>query len=94
MEEASYPCGLTEFRQEPFTIMPEWRMAYIMAERNGFDQILIKAKETTYCSCHLGNQLNMKHPVCYMIIPDQIKNLGLVNVPCVSHGMKYTVNIQ
>ena len=74
--------------------MSEWRMADIMAQSNCLDQIFIKLQEPANCSCNSGNKLDMKDPVGYVVVIDQAKYLGFVNISDISPGVEDTISVK
>jgi len=65
-----------------------------MPQGNGFDQVLIQAKESAHRPGNFGHKLHMEYPVSYMIISDHVKDLGLVNISGVGLGMQNPVGIK
>jgi hypothetical protein len=65
-----------------------------MAQGNGLDQVLIQPQKTADSSADFGNQLDMQNPMGDVIVFDQIKNLGLVDIPGIGKGMQYPIRIK
>ncbi len=55
-------------------------VADIVAQRNGFDQILVEIEIAADGSGYPRNQLNMKDPVGDVVVSDQAENLGFVDI--------------
>jgi len=88
--QAMLPAELIE---DAFTDMAKGRMADVMAQGNGLDQILVEAQAAANGPADPGDQLDMENPVRDMIIVNQGKDLGLVNIAAVGPGMEDTVTI-
>jgi hypothetical protein len=69
-------------------------MADIMPQSNRFYEVFIQPEKTANGARDFGNQLYMKHPVRNVIIVYQIKDLGLVYVPCVGQGMQDAIRVR
>ena len=66
--------------QNMFTFMPERRVTDVMAQGNCLDQIFIQSQKASCCSGDSGDQLHMQHTMCDVVIVDQRKNLGFVDI--------------
>ena len=84
----------SQISEEAFSVMPEWGMAYVMAECNRFDQVFIEAQETSNSSGYTGHKLYMENPVGYVIIINKIEHLGLVNIADIGPGVEDAIGVQ
>ena len=73
--------------------MAKGRVADIVSKRNRFNQILIEIQKPPDGSRNFGNKLYVEDPMRNMIIFDQIKDLGFINVSGIGQGMEYPVHI-
>jgi hypothetical protein len=74
--------------------MTEWRVADIVPQGNGLDKVFVQPQETANGPGNLGDQLHMQDPVGYVVIVDQVKHLGFVNISGIGSGMENPVRIQ
>jgi hypothetical protein len=65
----------------------------IVAQGNRLNEVLVQPKETADGSRNPGDQLDMENSVTDVVVIDQGKNLGFVNVATITPGMQYTVSI-
>jgi len=50
---------LAELLEMLLSIVTEWRMAYVMPQGDGLNQILIESKQTSDTSSDFGHHLNV-----------------------------------
>ena len=74
-------------------LVAKGRVSDIMPQGNGLDQILVQPEETANSPADARYHLHVQHPVRYMIVIDQGKDLGRVNIPGKSPGMKDTIEV-
>jgi hypothetical protein len=85
---------LAQFGQVTFAFMAEWRMADIMAQGDCLDEVFVEPEKTADGAGNLGNQLHMQHPVRDVVVGNQVKYLGLVDVAGVGPTVQNPVRIQ
>ena len=71
---------LAQAVKDMFSFMTKGRMTKVMSQGNCLYQIFVQAKKTTCCSGNSGDQLYMKDTMGYVVIINQGKNLGFVNI--------------
>ena len=74
--------------------MAEGRVADIMSQGNGLDQIFVEPQKPADGTRDLGDQLHMQHTVGDVVVGNQVKNLSFVNVAGVGPAMQNSVSIQ
>jgi hypothetical protein len=74
--------------------MAEGGVTDIVAKGNSLDKIFIEMQEAADSPGYSGYQLNMQNPVGYMIIGDEGKDLGFVDIPGVGTGVEDPVGIE
>ena len=79
--------------QYPFPIVPKGRMADVVPQADGFDEIFVEPQIAADGAGDAGDQLDMEHPVGEVIVFDQGKNLGFVDVPGIGLGVEDAVGI-
>jgi hypothetical protein len=80
--------------EELFPVMAERGVADIVAKGNSLDKIFIEMQEAADSPGYPGYQLNMQNPVGYMIIGNEGKDLGFVDIPGVGTGVEDPVGIE
>ena len=75
-------------------VVTKRRMADIMTQRNGFRQILVEPEQPGDGSGNFGDKLNMQNAMGDVIVFDEVKHLGFVNVSGIGQGMQNPVRIQ
>jgi len=85
--------GLTDGRKNPLPVMPEGGMPDVVAQGDGLDEVFIQPQILADGPADLGKQLHVQHPVADMLMIDEVKNLGLVDVPGVGPGMENAVRV-
>ena len=93
MEEGSDAVSLAESRKDSLTIVAEGRVADVVSQRNGLQEILVEAEVTADGAGDFGEKLNVKGPVAYMVVLDEIKDLGFVNIAGIGLGMEDAVGV-
>jgi hypothetical protein len=85
---------LTQFGQIAFALMAEWRVADIVAQGDRLDEVFVEPEKTPDGTGNLGNQLHMQHPVGNMVVGNQVKNLGFIDIAGVGPAVQNPVRIQ
>jgi hypothetical protein len=80
MEKRTYTVSLRNLGEKSLPIVPEWGVTNIMPKGYGLNEILVKPQQTTHSPGYLGDKLNVKGPMGDMIILDEIKHLGFINI--------------
>ena len=82
-----------ESREDPFTIMAERGVTDVVAQGDGFDEILVEAQVAADGAGNLGKELDVENPVADVLVFYEIKNLGLVDIAGIGSGMQDAVGV-
>jgi hypothetical protein len=74
--------------------MSKGGVADIVTKGDRLDKVLVEPKQSSNRPGDFRDELNMKNPVGDVIVPDEIENLGLVDVSAICEGMKDPIAIQ
>jgi len=80
--------------EKPLPVVPEGAVADVVAQGDGLNKIFVQRKQASAGPGDLGNELDVQNAVGDMVVLDQVKNLGLVNVAGIGVRMKNAVCIQ
>ncbi len=83
VQEVADAGRLTESGQNLFAVVAKRDVADIMPQGNGFDEVFVQAQKTADRAGDFRYQLNMQDPVGDVIVPDQRKNLGFIDITAV-----------
>ncbi len=84
----------TEYGQEMLAIVTERGMADIMAKGDGLNEIFVEMEKAADGSGNTGDQLNVQDSVGDVVVGDQAKDLGLIDVTGVGPGVEDAISIQ
>jgi hypothetical protein len=65
-----------------------------MAQGYGLQKVGVQTQVPAYGPGHAGDHLDMEDPMGYMVVFQQVKNLGLINIAGIGLGVEYAVHIQ
>ena len=82
-----------QFGQEALSVMPKGGMPDVMAQAGRFDEVFIQTQIPSYGSGHPWDQLDMNDPVGQVVIVDQGKDLGFIDIPGKGKGIQNPVGI-
>ena len=74
--------------------MPEGCMTDVMAQCDGFNEVFIQSQKPADGTGNFRYQLNMENTMGDVVILDQVKNLGFVNIAGICTRVKYYIHIQ
>ena len=74
--------------------MPKWSMPDIVAKGYGFNEIFVQPEKPANSPGDLGYKLNMEDTVRDMVIANEVKYLGFINVARVGEGVKNSVSVE
>ena len=84
---------LTESGEDPFAVMAEGGVTDVVAEGDGFDEILVEAQVTADGAGNLGKELDVENPVANVFVFYEIKDLGFVDIAGIGAGMQDAVGV-
>ena len=93
VEKGADAMGLAEIRQDALPVVAEGRVADIMAQGDGLQQIFIQAQKLADGPGDLGQELDVQHPVADMFVFDEVKDLGFVDVAGIGLGVEDAVGV-
>jgi hypothetical protein len=67
--------------EKPLPVVPEGAVPDIVAQGDGLNKVFVQGKQAAAGSGDLGNELDVQNAVGDVVILNQVKNLGLVDVP-------------
>ena len=91
--ENAFVLFLQECRKNPFAVVPERRVAHVVAQRNRLDQVFVQVQETPDGARNLRDHLHVQHAVRDVVVLDQVKHLRLVDVAAVTVRMDDPVGV-
>ena len=84
-------------RQEPrelgFASVPARRVADVVSERDGLDEVLVQAQTASDGPRDPGDHLHVEEPARDVVVPDQEEHLRLVHVPRVGVAVHDAVRV-
>jgi len=93
VEKRTDAVGLAEAREHALPVVAEGRMADVVAQGDGLQEIFVEAQELADGAGDLGQELDVQHPMADMLVVHQVKDLGLVDVAGVGAGVQDTVGV-
>ena len=93
VEKGADAVGLAEARKDALAVMAEGRVADIVPQGDGLQQVFVQAQKLADGPGDLGEELHVQHPVADVLVVDQVKDLGLVDVAGVGPGVEDAVGV-
>ena len=93
VQKGADPVRLAEARQDALAVVPEGRVADVVAQRDGLQEVLVQPEKLADGPGDLGQKLDVQHPVADLFVADEVKNLGFVDVAGVSPGVEDAVRV-
>jgi len=93
VEEGPDAVGLAEPGEDALAVVAEGRVPDVVPQGDGFEQVLVEAQVAANGPGNLGEKLNVEDPVADMLMLNEIKDLGFVNIAGIGLGMEDTVGI-
>jgi len=84
---------LAKSGEDPFAIMAEGGVTDVVAQGDGFDEVLVEAQVTADGAGNLGQELDVEDPVADVLVFYEIKDLGLVDIAGIGSGMQDAVGV-
>ena len=93
VEKGADAVGLAEAREDALAVVAEGRVADVVAQGDGLQEVLVQAEKLADGPGDLGQELDVQHPVADMFVADEVKDLGFVDVAGVSPGVEDAVGV-
>jgi hypothetical protein len=85
--------GPAEGREDALAVVAEGRVADIVPQGDGLQQVLVQTQKLADGPGDLGEELDVQHPVADLFVADEIKNLGFVDIAGVGPGVEDAVGV-
>ena len=82
-----------ELGEDGLAVMAEGRVAQVVAQGDGLDQVLVEAQKAADGAADLRDQLHMQDPVGDVVVGDHREDLGLVDIAGVGFGVEDPVAV-
>ena len=93
VEKGTDALGPAEGREDALAVMAEGRVADIVPQGDGLQQVFVQAQKLADGPGDLGEELDVQHPVADVLVVDEVKDLGLVDVAGVGPGVEDAVGV-
>ena len=93
VEKGADAVGLAEAREDALPVVAEGGVADVVAQGDGLQEVLVQAEKLADGAGDLGQELDVQHPVADLLVADEVKNLGFVDVAGVSPGVEDAVGV-
>ena len=68
-------------------------MADVVPQGDGLQEVLVQPEKLADGAGDLGQELDVQHPVADLLVADEVKNLGFVDVSRISPGVEDAVGV-
>jgi len=93
VEKGPDAMSLAELGEDALTIMTEGGVADVVSQGDGFEEILVQTEITTDGTSDLGEELDVQNPMTDVLMLDEVKDLGFVDITGISLGMEDAVGV-